>query len=129
MASRPSKLDFWSEFQPEPRQIVMASRPFKFDSWSKFRSGAGQIVMARRPSKFDSWSKFRSGAGQCDMARRPSKFDSWSKFQSGLENVTWPEGLQSLTFRSRNGARLAESDVVLPRALRTLVTGEMRLIC
>eukprot|EP00434_Breviolum_minutum_P030039 symbB.v1.2.026561.t2/scaffold2666.1/size75462/1 len=57
-------------------------------------------------------------------------------FDQSLDNVTWPAGLQSLTFdgcsywnTGIDGRRLAESGVVLPRTLRTLVTGEMRLSC
>jgi len=51
------------------------------------------------------------------------------KFDQSLDNVTWPAGLQSLTFASSIGRKLAESDIVLPGTLRTLVIGEMRLIC
>ena len=50
-------------------------------------------------------------------------------FDQSLENVTWPERLQSLTFHSLDGRKLAKSGVVLLRTLRTLVTGNMRLSC
>ena len=45
-------------------------------------------------------------------------------FDQSLDNVTWPGGLQSLSCVSRKGRSLAESGVVLPMALRTLVTGD-----
>ena len=32
------------------------------------------------------------------MASRPSKFDFGLRFNQSLDNVTWPAGLQSLTF-------------------------------
>ena len=51
------------------------------------------------------------------------------KFNQRLDNVTWPADLQSLTFIRGDGRILAQSGVVLPRTLRTLVTGEMRLMC
>ena len=50
-------------------------------------------------------------------------------FNQNLDNVKWPTGLQSLTFVGSIGRRLAESNVVLPRVLCTLVLGEMRLVC
>ena len=50
-------------------------------------------------------------------------------FDQSLDNVTWPAGLQSLTFPGIRGRRLAESGVVLPRTLRTVVTREVLLSC
>ncbi len=50
-------------------------------------------------------------------------------FDQNLDKVTWPAGLQSLTCFSNIGRRLAESNVVLPWTLRTLVIGKMRLTC
>ena len=82
MASRPSKFDFWFEFQSEPDQCDMAGRPSKFDVWFALQSEPGQSDMASRPSKFDFWCEFQSKPGQRDMASRPSKPNFWCKFQS-----------------------------------------------
>ena len=52
MASRPSKLDFWSWLQSELRQRGMARRPSELDLLPHFCWEAAQRVMASRPWKF-----------------------------------------------------------------------------
>ena len=107
MASKAFKV--WllvSKLQSEPGQRDMATRPSKFDFWLFFRSEPGQRDMASRPSKFDFWWGFRSEPGQRDMASRPSKFDFWFQVSiRALDKVTWPAGLQRLTFGENGSIR------------------------
>ena len=77
-----------------------------------FNQKPGQRDMASRPSKFDFWSRIQSEPGQRDMASRTSKFDFWRHaFNQSLDNVTWPAGLQRLTFGGYFNQSLDQRDM------------------
>ena len=111
MASRPSELDFWTRLQSEPGQRDMASRPSKPDFWIVFQPYYGQHDTASRPSMCDCWNSPQSEPGQCDMASDQS-----------LDNVTWPAGLQCVTFRTFFNQSL--DNVTWPAGLQCVTFGE-----
>ena len=73
--------------------------------------------MASRPSKFDFWTEFQSQPGQSNMASRLQILIFGGRFKQSLDNVTWPAGLQSVTFDTCSAEKL---NVVWPEGLQSL---------
>ena len=83
--------------------------------------------MASRPSKPDFWSVFHvtlpAGLQRMTLGRN---------FDHNLDNVTWPAGIESLTFAScsRNVFfYFQKRPTGWPRSLRELVFQDLKLVC
>ena len=157
MASRPSKFDFWSAFSIRAWTTWHGQQAFKvwllkeisIRAWTTWHGQQAfkvwLLVMVFNQSLDNvTWpaglqsltfgqARFQSEPGQCDMASRPSMFDFWridfnqnldnvSWTNQSLDNMTWPAGLQSLTFGDNFNQSL--DNVTWPAGLQSLTFGE-----
>ena len=78
--------------------------------------------LPKEPSHLDICTWFQSGNSSHEIASRPSKPDFWVRILiRAWTNVTWPAGLQSLTFGWHFNQRL--DNVTWPAGLQSLLFG------